>query len=252
MSKNIVRARVTIRGTRPLLQHAFGPESLPLEKGERAGVAGNDPTEWKKTCMVNANGQLYIKPTYVFGCVRDAAKHTKKGKGSIQAVVAATLQVEESVILIDRFLPEEEPTRDMDAPVYLDVCGVRNPSTKARNVRYRLACSPGWGCSFIQECWSSTMSINPSRPVKRNPSPRPRKPEICDDDGSEDYANEVAPKGSSTARPPNEAFLDKTNSQAWKTSASRLAGWTLKWISMFAKQWQSIKAEKGMPQPTTG
>src|ERR1019366_9280479 len=131
MGKNIVRARVTIRGTRPLLQHAFGPESLPLEKGERTGVAGNDPTEWKKTCMVDAKGQLYIKPTYVFGCVRDAAKHTKKGKGSIQAVVAATLQVEESVILIDRFLPEGEPTRDMDAPVYLDVCGVRNPSTKA-------------------------------------------------------------------------------------------------------------------------
>jgi hypothetical protein len=148
-ASNIVRARVIIKGTRPLLQHAFGPESLPLEKGERTGVAGNDPTEWKKTCMVNKDGQLYIRGTYVFGCIRDASKHTKKGKGSIQAVVAATLQVEESIILIDRFLPKQgDPSRDPTEPVYLDVCGVRNPSTKARNVRYRLACSPGWSCSF--------------------------------------------------------------------------------------------------------
>jgi hypothetical protein len=156
MTKNIVRACVTIKGTRPLLQHAFGPESLPLEKGERSGVAGNDPTEWKKTCMANKDGQLYIRGTYVFGCVRDGAKHTKKGKGSIQAVVAATLQVEESIILIDRFLPDGEPSRDPTEPVYLDVCGVRNPSTKARNVRYRLACSPGWGCSFTL-LWDKTL-----------------------------------------------------------------------------------------------
>jgi len=157
MSKNIVRARVTIRGTRPLLQHAFGPDSLPLEKGERAGVAGNDPTEWRKTCMVTGKGQLFIRPSYVFACIRDAAKHTKKGKGSIQAVVAATLQVEESVILIDRFLPKQgEPTRDPTEPVYLDVCGVRNPSTKARNVRYRLACAPGWGCVFTL-VWDKTL-----------------------------------------------------------------------------------------------
>src|SRR5262245_37764429 len=141
MSKNIVRARVTVRGTRPLLQHAFGPESLPLEKAEKNGVAGNDPSEWRRTCMLTKEGQLYIRGTYVFGCVRDGAKYTKKGKGSFQAIVAATLQVEESVILIDRFL-KGEPSRDPTEPVYLDVCSVRNPSTKGRNVRYRLACSP--------------------------------------------------------------------------------------------------------------
>lgn len=26
--------------------------------------------------------------------------------------------------------------------------GVRNPSTKARNIRYRVAVKPGWQCSF--------------------------------------------------------------------------------------------------------
>lgn len=166
MSTNIVRARVSIRGTRPLLQHAFGPESLPLEKQEKVGktAPGNVPSEWRKTCMVTGSGQLYIRGTYVFGCVRDGSKHTKKGKGSIQAIVAATLQVEEAVILIDRFLPKEclpvdkgaEPTRDPTAQVYLDVAGVRNPSTKARNVRYRLACAPGWGCTFTL-LWDKTL-----------------------------------------------------------------------------------------------
>jgi hypothetical protein len=53
---NIIKARIEIRGTRPLLQNQFGPEALPLEKGERTGVAGNDPEEWRRTCMVTAEG----------------------------------------------------------------------------------------------------------------------------------------------------------------------------------------------------
>jgi hypothetical protein len=126
----------------------FGPEALPLEKGERTGVAGNDPEEWKRTCMVTPDGQLYVRGTYVFGMLRDAARHTRKGKGSIQAMVAATLQIEEDRILLDRFLPKEGPSTDMTQLVYIDVTGVRNPSTKARNVRYRLAASPGWNVQF--------------------------------------------------------------------------------------------------------
>src|SRR5207249_1516034 len=88
---NIIRARISIIGSRPLLQHRFGPEALPLEKAERTGVAGNDPTEWRRTSMVRPDGQLYVPGTYIFGMLRDAAKHTKRGKGSIQALVAATL-----------------------------------------------------------------------------------------------------------------------------------------------------------------
>jgi hypothetical protein len=79
----------------------------------------------------------------------DAAKHTKKGKGSIQALVAATLQVQEEQVLLDRWMPEgEQPTADKSKPVYIDISGVRNPSTKARNVRYRLAASAGWRATF--------------------------------------------------------------------------------------------------------
>jgi hypothetical protein len=40
------------------------------------------------------------------------------------------------------------PARDKTAPVYLDVQSVRNPSTKGRNVRYRVAASVGWSTSF--------------------------------------------------------------------------------------------------------
>lgn len=154
---NIVRARVTVRGTRPLLQHAFGPESIALEKAEREGVAGNDPSEWRRSCLLTEEGQLYILPSYVFGCLRDAAKHTKKGRGSLQPLVAATLQIEESIILLNRHLPPgTEPQRNPMLPVYLDVCGVKNPATKSRNVRYRLAAGPGWECCFTLR-WDKTI-----------------------------------------------------------------------------------------------
>lgn len=147
---NIVVAKVSIVGTRPLMQHQFGPDAIPLEKGERTGVAGNDPQEWLKTRMVTPDGQLYIRGDYVFGCLCGGAKYTKKGRGSIQPLLAATLQVEEPVILLDRWLPKEgEPKHNTyGEPVYIDVRGVKNPSTKARNVRYRLSCSKGWRCAF--------------------------------------------------------------------------------------------------------
>jgi len=43
-----VTAKVSVVGTRPMLFHKFGPEALPLEKQEKVGVAGNDPSEWRK------------------------------------------------------------------------------------------------------------------------------------------------------------------------------------------------------------
>jgi hypothetical protein len=154
---NLVRAWVEIVGTRPLLQHQFGPEAMPLQKAERTGVAGNDPEEWRKTCMVTANGQLYVRGVNIFGTIRDGSKYTKKGKGSIQSLISATLQIIEDVVLLDRFLPTgTTPGTDHAAPVYLDICGVRNPSTKARNVRYRLAASPGWKAGFTI-VWDKTI-----------------------------------------------------------------------------------------------
>ena len=159
-NNNIVTAKVTIYGTRPLWQHRFGPDAIPLEKQEKSGVAGNDPEEWRKTCMVTKEGQLYLDGSYLFATIRDGARYTKKGRGSIQAQVAATLQILDVRVLLDRYFPGFEnggefdvskaapPETDPELPVYLDIRGVRNPTTKGRNVRYRVACSPGWTCSF--------------------------------------------------------------------------------------------------------
>jgi hypothetical protein len=166
---NMVKAKVKIRGVRPLLQHRFTEASLPLEKQERTGVAGNDPEEWRKTAMVTSEGQLFLDPTYIFSCIRNAAKYTKKGKGSIQLDVAATLQVLDNRVLINnRHFPgfpnghafdmqvAEPPSRDEAEPVYMDVRSVKNPSTKGRNVRYRVAAAPGWECEF-NILWDKTL-----------------------------------------------------------------------------------------------
>ena len=119
-------------------------------------MAGNDPEEWKRTCMVTASGQLYVLGTYVFATLCNGAKHTRKGKGSIQSMVAATLQVLDEHVMLDRFVPKDGPTPDATQPVYLDISGVRNPSTKARNVRYRLAASAGWRAKFTI-VWDKTI-----------------------------------------------------------------------------------------------
>ena len=155
----IVKARVAIVGIRPLLWHRFGPDALPLEKRRRTGVAGNDPTEWRKTVLVTKDGQLYLEPSYVFGCLRDAAKYTQRRRGTLQPILAATLQVKEERILMNRRLPKsglENLIQAESEPVFLDVRSVRNPSTGARNVRYRVAASPGWKASFTP-IWDNTV-----------------------------------------------------------------------------------------------
>lgn len=147
----LLKAKVSIvgtrPGTRPMLFHKFGVDAIPLGKKEKTGVAGNDPEEWKRTYMATKEGQLYVEPSYIFGCLREGAKHTKKGRGSIQAAVAATLQVLDDKVLIDRYM-SDELAEDPSEPVYLDIRSVRNPQTRGRNIRYRVACSPGWRTSF--------------------------------------------------------------------------------------------------------
>jgi hypothetical protein len=157
VENNMLTARLTIRGVRPLLWHCFGPEALPLEKKERKGVAGNDPSEWRSTYRATDDRQLYLEPSNIFACARDGAKYTKKGRGSIMTLVAATLRVVESEILVDRFMPEDDDlTTNPEAEVYLDVRGVRNPTSKARNVRYRIATSSGWKTTF-HVTWDKTV-----------------------------------------------------------------------------------------------
>jgi hypothetical protein len=142
-----------------LFFHAFGPDSIPLEKGERTGVAGNDPEEWKKTYQADSDGSLYLNPAQFYRCLWVAARHTKKGRGSIQKDVEATLQIDDLRIMTGRkmwALNGKAPPTDDALPVYLDIRGVVNPTNKARNIRYRVACSPGWECEF-HPLWDKTI-----------------------------------------------------------------------------------------------
>ena len=161
---NMIRAKVVIRGTRTLLQHHFGPDAIPLEKAERSGVAGNDPSEWKKTMMIDDSRHLYLPGTYVFSCLKNGAVHTKRGRGSIQSPLVSTLQVEEDQLTLNRVCPEEScikqsyslTPQDPEIETFIYVASVKNPATKGRNVRYRLATRSGWKCKFTI-CWDKTI-----------------------------------------------------------------------------------------------
>lgn len=154
MASNIVTVNVSIKGTRPLLWHRFGPDALPLEKKERTGVPGNDPQEWHSTFTSTEDGKLYMPGTYAFSALVEGARYTRKGRGNLQKSVAATLNVISDRLIVDRDLPADiltDPDKyynEYDEPVYIDVRGVRNPASKGRNIRYRIASSPGWETSF--------------------------------------------------------------------------------------------------------
>lgn len=155
---NIVRARITIEGARSLLQCHFGEETISMEKKEKKGVAGRNPEEWKDTCMLTEEGQMYILPTYIFGCLRNGAKFTKKGRGSMQADLQSTLQVEEDdrILVQNRFVKDKNnlhkttafKPKDKNTETFIFVTPVINPNTRGRNIRYRLAASPGWRLQF--------------------------------------------------------------------------------------------------------
>ena len=168
MPNNLLTARLTLQGTRPLLWHRFGPDALSGGRKERTGTAGNDPEEWRRTVLVTPQGQLYVEPTYAFGMLREAARFTKKGRASLQADLAATLQVLSERILVDRWWPgypmgqpfdlatASAPATDSTQPIYLDIRGVRNPATRARNIRYRIAAAPGWQCE-VTVAWDASI-----------------------------------------------------------------------------------------------
>ena len=171
-----VRVRVRVRGARALVQHAFTPEAIPLEAREKTGTAGNDPEEWRRTCLLTDERQLYVPGTYVFSCLKSGARYTKKGRGSIQGMVVATLEVEEDLVLINRFAPAEKlltqqrlPTpQDPKVMTFILVSTVRNPSTKGRNIRYRLATRAGWECEFTLKFDSTIVSREQMKMVVRD------------------------------------------------------------------------------------
>lgn len=147
-------AKVGIKFTRPYWFHAFPIDAIGGGRKEKTGSAGNDPEEWKRTYRATPDGDLYLPSEQIFASLCNGGRHTKAGRGSIMKKVAATLQVVENQILLDRQLPSwatngnEPMVNEYVEPVYVDVRPVRNPSTRGGNIRYRLACSPGCRANF--------------------------------------------------------------------------------------------------------
>jgi hypothetical protein len=155
MANNIMVATVKIKGTRPILWNRFGPDAIPLEKQIRTGVAGNDPEEWKKCYLATKDGQLYIEPSYIFGCLRNAAVlYQKRKRINSKQSVRNTPSNRWSSTIWSFML--DELTQDSTEPVYLHIASVRNPNTKSRNIRYRVAASTGWNASFTI-MWDGTV-----------------------------------------------------------------------------------------------
>jgi hypothetical protein len=151
----LIIAEVKIRGNRPLLFNNFTIESIPLVKREKKGVAGNNPDEWRNSYKVTNEGQLYLNSDYIFSCLRAGAKHTPNGRGTMEPVVSATLQVITDKLLLNRFVfDENELTKDNTEEVYIDVRPVSRRGVK--NIRYRLATSAGWETSF-SIMWDNTL-----------------------------------------------------------------------------------------------
>jgi hypothetical protein len=152
---NSAKVQVKIEGTRPLLWNHFGPHVLSLDPQERSGVAGNDPDEWRRSVLMTPERELYILPSAVFKCLREGGRFIKQGRTSLEKFVTATVRVQSKAIIVqDRFVPRNpEHLRDgifqEEMPeVFVDVSPVVNPSTKNRNIRYRVSTAPGWQCSF--------------------------------------------------------------------------------------------------------
>ena len=143
-------AKVTIKGVRHIIFHAFREEVLTETKKAKTGTTGNNPEEWKSTVQMDENRNLFLTPLNLFGHLRDSAKFTKLGRGTFKDKVAATIMFpDRNFYLKDCIVPEDDKLeRDESKKVFLHVCSVKNPATKGRNMRYRIAASKGWELEF--------------------------------------------------------------------------------------------------------
>lgn len=151
-----VRYAFLIRGTRPYLHHGVGAGTLSLEKKPKdRGVAGNNPDEWRDSVRVNKETrELFVTSQELWASWREGGRRIKKGRSSIKWDIIATLLIEgPEEIPVGLYLPknweEEQLITDKSQEVYLDVRPVKNPSTRALNIRYRVAMKSGWEVSAI-------------------------------------------------------------------------------------------------------
>lgn len=149
-------------GTSPFLYHKFSVETFSNKRKPKSGSAGNDSEEWRETVWVEGKN-LYIPGYYFFSAIFGGGSYVKSGRGTIAKKIAGCLIIESEKCFVNRTLPDEiqnlvtdELPRDTSQPVYLDIRGVKNPTTKGRNIRYRLAMSKGWETQ-VEGYWDETV-----------------------------------------------------------------------------------------------
>jgi len=152
----------TAVGTTPYLYHKFNLESLTDTKKPREGTSGNNPNEWKTTAWAEGK-RLFIPNFYFFSSIIAGGKYVKVGRGTISKQLPGVLTMLGDRYFIDRTLPKDLEELEIDDigtcpsnPVYVDVRMVANPNTKGRNVRYRIALSPGWRAK-VEFMWDDSV-----------------------------------------------------------------------------------------------
>jgi hypothetical protein len=145
----IVMVEVEFEGLKPLLYNSFSIEAFSFSRSEVKGTAGNNPEEWKKSVRVTESGQIYLPSSYAFACALNGAKMLRKGISTYQKDVAATLEILDDKILLNRKLPDDILKNSEFDDVYLDVRGVTNKNSRgSKNIRYRVCLNPGWSGKF--------------------------------------------------------------------------------------------------------
>jgi len=156
--------KAKIKGVKPFLFHKFNIESLTNVSKPREGTTGNNFNEWKNSFFYDGQ-QLYMPSSYMFAALKNGAVNTKVGRGTIQKTFISAVTLLDEKIYFNRNMfegwtdmePENTPV-DSSLPVYIDIRMVSNPNTKGKNVRYRVAMSAGWECSFMFEFDESLIS----------------------------------------------------------------------------------------------
>jgi hypothetical protein len=154
--------KFTIKGISPLLFHKFNIEEVSNKSKTKSGTAGNNPEEWRTTAIAHGK-QLYIPGYYLFSCLSEGGSYVKEGRGSIKKKLMGCLLVNTERFYLNYELPKEiheldssDIPRDSSQKIYLDIRAVKNPVTKGKNVRYRLALCPGWETSVMAQ-WDDTI-----------------------------------------------------------------------------------------------
>ena len=167
----MIKANVEIIGVKPLLLHRFNIETLTALTKAKSGSSGNDPDEWKRS-FFHDEGRLYLPGAYFFAAFKNGSVNTKAGRGTIQKTWISAANIMEDKIYLNRNVWDgwesmefESIPTNSDNAVYVDVRMVSNPNTKGKNVRYRLALSPGWQCKFTISIDDSLISQSHAKKV---------------------------------------------------------------------------------------